>query len=445
MRHPTFVEHQVRLVGHRWSPRVHKLKWFLGRSGVQYRWFDLDVDDPEIRKILARLEPQPSAFPVVILTDGSILIDPEIHELAARLGLPTEPAGGVYDLVVIGGGAAGLAASIHAASEGLHTIVVDQELPGGQSSYSASIENYPGFPGGLDGTALARRTVEQAERFGVEIVMTRQATGLGQREGKHVVTLDDGAALAARAVLVAIGVSFRWLEAPGCAPLVGAGIYYGAATVEAAAWSGQDVYVLGGGNSAGQAALFLARYAHAVHILTHDDSLDETMSRYLIDRIDEASNIFVHPHTTVGEAGGDGHVEWLVMRDTRSGETQRVEAAALFVFIGAVPRSDWLGGTVDRDDEGFVLSGLDYLAANPSDWPLERRPLLLETRTPGVFVAGDVRRGSVKRLVVAAGEGAMAVQLIHEYLAEASEGKTSGQAGAANRAAFAAPTTNGRT
>jgi thioredoxin reductase (NADPH) len=445
MRHPTFVEHQIRLVGHRWSPRVHELKWFLGRSGVPYRWFDLDVDDSETRKVLAGLANQPTSFPIVLLPDGSVLSDPDVHTLAARLGLPTEPAGSLYDLVVIGGGAAGLAASIHGASEGLHTVVVEQELPGGQASYSASIENYPGFPRGLDGSVLARRTVEQAERFGVEFVMTRRATALDRHNGEHIVTLDDGTELAARAVLVAIGVSFRWLEAPGCASLVGAGIYYGAATVEAAACSGQDVYVLGGGNSAGQAALFLARYARSVHVVTLDDSLDATMSQYLIERIERTSNIFVHPHTTVAEAGGRGHMEWLVLRDTRTGETQRVQASALFVFIGAVPRSDWLEGSVDRDDGGFVLSGLDYLSADPPEWPLERRPLLLETRTPGVFVAGDVRKGSVKRLVVAAGEGAMAVQLIHEYLAEASEGKTSGDAVAANPAAVAAATTTGRT
>jgi thioredoxin reductase (NADPH) len=419
MLHPTFREHQVRLVGHRWSPRVHELKRFLGRSGVAYRWLDLEFDDPETKRILAELAEQPIAFPIVLLPDGSVLSDPDVHVLAERLGLPTKPADSLYDLVVIGAGPAGLAAAIHGASEGLHSVVVEKELPGGQASFSAAIENYPGFPRALDGSILARRTVEQAERFGVEFVMTRRATRLDLRDGKRVVTLDDGADLAARAVLIAIGVSFRWLDAPGCASLVGAGLYYGAATVEASACRGQDVYVLGGGNSAGQAALFLARYARSVHLLTPDDSLDRTMARYLIERIERTSNIVVHPHTTVAEAGGPGHVEWLVVRDTRTGELRGVPATALFVFIGAVPRSDWLDGRVDRDEDGFILSGLDYLVADPPDWPLGRRPYLLETRTPGVFVAGDVRKGSVKRLVVAAGEGAMAIQLIHQYLAEA--------------------------
>ncbi|MEA2614149.1 MAG: thioredoxin reductase, partial [Chloroflexota bacterium] len=397
MRHPTFREHQVRLVGHRWSPRVHELKRFLGRSGVAYRWLDLEFDDPETKRILAELAEQPIAFPIVLLPDGSVLSDPDVHVLAERLGLPTEPADSLYDLVVIGAGPAGLAAAIHGASEGLHSVVVEKELPGGQASFSAAIENYPGFPRALDGSILARRTVEQAERFGVEFVMTRRATRLDLRDGKRVVTLDDGADLAARAVLIAIGVSFRWLDAPGCASLVGAGLYYGAATVEASACRGQDVYVLGGGNSAGQAALFLARYARSVHILTLDDSLEPTMSRYLIKRIERIPNIVVHAHATVAEAGGPGHLEWLVVRDTRTGELRRVPATALFVFIGAVPRSDWLDGRVDRDEDGFILSGLDYLVADPPDWPLGRRPYLLETRTPGVFVAGDVRKGSVQR------------------------------------------------
>jgi thioredoxin reductase (NADPH) len=230
--------------------------------------------------------------------------------------------------------------------------------------------------------------------------------------------LDDGTELAAHTVLLAIGVSFRWLDAPGCAALVGAGVYYGAATVEASACRDQEVYVLGGGNSAGQAALFLARFARQVHIVTLGGGLEESMSRYLVERIEQTPNVAVHPHTTVIDAGGTGHVEWILLRDTRANETRRVPAEALFVFIGAAPRSDWLDGTIDRDDEGFLLCGLDYLPSAPEDWPLERRPYSLETRVPGVFVAGDVRNGSVKRLTVAAGEGAMAIDLVHRYLGE---------------------------
>jgi thioredoxin reductase (NADPH) len=416
---PTFFEQDVRLLGHRWSPKVHELKRFLARSGVRFRWFDLDIEgDAEVRRIVAEAGAKSEALPIVILPDGVVLSDPDVQTLAERLGLPTEPTSALYDLVVIGGGPAGLAASIYAGSEGLRTVVVEQDVPGGQASYSAMIENYPGFPSGLDGSDLARRTVEQAERFGVEIVVTRRATGLRCNELERRVTLDDGAELAAHTVLLAIGVSFRWLDAPGCAALVGAGVYYGAATVEASACSGQEVYVLGGGNSAGQAALFLARFARQVHIVTVGGGLEESMSRYLVERIEQTPNVAVHPHTTVIDAGGAGHVEWILLRDTRANETRRVPAEALFVFIGAAPRSDWLDGTIDRDDEGFLLCGLDYLPSAPERWPLERRPFPLETRVPGVFVAGDVRKGSVKRLTVAAGEGAMAIDLVHHYLEE---------------------------
>jgi thioredoxin reductase (NADPH) len=280
------------------------------------------------------------------------------------------------------------------------------------------IENYPGFPKGLDGSDLARRKVEQAERFGVEIVVTRRATSLRCDQLERHVTLDDGTELVAHTVLLALGVSFRWLDAPGCAALVGAGVYYGAATVEASACSGQEVYVLGGGNSAGQAALFLARFARQVHILTLGDGLGESMSHYLVERIEQTPNVTVHPHTTVLDVGGTGHVEWILLCDTATNETSRVPAEALFVFIGAAPRSDWLAGTIDRDDEGFLLCGLDYHPGSPEDWPLGRRPYPLETRVPGVFVAGDVRKGSVKRLTVAAGEGATAIDLVHRYLEE---------------------------
>ena len=419
MLHPRFSEEDVRLLGHRWSPRVHELKRFLARSGVRFRWFDLDnEDDAEVRRMVADAGSPSPAVPIVILPDGVVLRDPDVPTLAERLGLPTEPTSAVYDLVIVGGGPAGLAASIYGGSEGLRTVVVEQDVPGGQASYSAMIENFPGFPSGLDGSDLARRTVEQAERFGVEIVVTRRATSLRCEGSDRRITLDDGTELDAHTVLLAIGVSFRWLDAPGCAALVGAGVYYGAATVEASACRDQEVYVLGGGNSAGQAALFLARFARRVHVMTLGDGLEGSMSRYLIERIERTPNVSVHPHTTVIDAGGTGHVEWLLLRDTRANETRRVAAQALFVFIGAAPRSDWLDGTIDRDDEGFLLCGLDYLPNGPEDWPLERRPYLLETRVPGVFVAGDVRKGSVKRLTVAAGEGAMAVDLVHRYLQE---------------------------
>jgi thioredoxin reductase (NADPH) len=444
MLHPTFLEQDLWLIGHRWSPRVHELKRFLGRSGVRFRWFDLDVEShPEVRRIVAQGGSAPTSFPIVILPDGSVLSDPGVQTLAERLGLPTEPTSTLYDLVIIGGGPAGLAASIYGGSEGLRTVVVEQDVPGGQASYSALIENYPGFPSGLDGRDLARRTVEQAERFGVEIVVTRRASGLRFDDLERRVTLDNGTELVAHTVVVAIGVSYRWLDAPGCAALVGAGVYYGAATVEASACQGQEVYVLGGGNSAGQAALFLARFARRVHILTLGDGIEESMSAYLVERIHQTPNVAVHSHSTVVDAGGTGHLAWILVRDTRTNETRRAPAEALFVFIGAVPRSDWLEGTIDRDDEGFLLSGLDFLPSIPGGWPLERRPYQLETRVPGVFVAGDVRKGSVKRLTVAVGEGALAIEHVHRYLGE-TFGRSSREDHAATTASVTAAATASR-
>jgi thioredoxin reductase (NADPH) len=420
---PVFVEQQVRLIGHRWSPRLHELKRFLGRSRVPHLWLDVDAD-PQAQRLAASVAPEvapdSTAFLLALLPDGSVLIDPEVEALARALGLSTQPSGPIYDLVVVGGGPAGLTASINAASEGLHTVVVDQEVPGGQISYSAMIENYPGFPQSLDGAVLSHRMVEQAERFGVEIVRSRRATGLRAEGAERRVMLDDGMELAARAVVLASGVSFRFLESPGSRALRGAGLYYGAATVEAASCRDEDVHVLGGGNSAGQAALFLATMARTVHVVTIDDDIARSMSQYLVDRIERASNIVIHPHSTVADAGGNGHVEWIELRDVGTDEIKRVPSFALFVFIGAAPRSEWLEGVVDLDEKGFVRTGVDDGCAVPAGWPLERPPFVLETRIPGVFAAGDVRHGSVKRMTSAAGEGAMAVHLVHQYLREVS-------------------------
>jgi thioredoxin reductase (NADPH) len=420
MTHPKFVEGEVRVIGHRWSPRVHELKQFLARSRVPFRWLDIDRDG-EARALSGSAEPGGDRLPIVIFPDGSALADPDIRTVAERLGLDTEPEARVYDLVIVGGGPAGLSASIYSSSEGLRTVVVEKEVPGGQASYSAFIENYPGFPHGLTGSDLARRTVEQAERFGVEIVVTRQATRLRPDGDHRMVALDDGTELISYTVLLAMGVSFRWLDAPGCPSLVGAGIYYGAAIAEATACRGQDIYVVGGGNSAGQSALLLAKYARRVVILALEDSLEETMSRYLVERIRRAKNITVMPNSTVAGAEGTGHLDRIIIRNVKTGATQRVRADGLFVFIGATPRTEWLEGAVARDKDGFILSGVDCTLETASGWPLDRRPYLLETSAPGVFVAGDVRSGSVKRLTSAAGEGAMAVHFIHRYCREAAE------------------------
>jgi thioredoxin reductase (NADPH) len=403
--HPRLIEGEVRVVGRRWSPRVHAIKAFLARSRVPYRWLDEERDGAGL----------PGAEATVLFPDGTTLTDPDVRDVARRLGLETEPDSRSYDLIIVGGGPAGLAASIYGASEGMRTVVVEQDVAGGQASYSAIIENYPGFPEGLSGSDLARRMIDQAERFGVEILVTRKATKLGEDDGNHLVTLDDGTELSSPAVLLATGVSFRWLEAPGCASLVGAGIYYGAATAEATACRGQDIYILGGGNSAGQAALLLSQYARRVVILTVEDSLDKTMSKYLIERIRALPNIEVRTNSTVIGAEGEGHLEWLTIEDVKTGVTERVRADSLFVFIGAVPNTDWLEGTLARDPQGFILAGPD-LKQNGKfgpDWPLDRDPYMLETNRPGVFVAGDVRKGSIKRLASAVGEGAMAVQFVH--------------------------------
>ena len=418
MTQPRFIDSRVRLVGDRWSPKVHELKDFLARSRVPYRWIDVEKNDGSNDRRENGDQPITVRFP-----DGSTLEDPDIRAVAEKLGLDTEPDARHYDVIIVGGGPAGLSAAINCASEGLRVVVVEQGAAGGQASYSAFIENYPGFPEGLSGGELSKRTVDQAERFGAEILVTRRATGLSVSGDDRIVTIDDGTQLAGHTVLITVGVSFRWLEAPGCPSLVGAGIYYGAAMSEASACRDQDIYILGGGNSAGQAALLLARYAKRVIIVAPDASLDESMSQYLIDRIDETQNITVRTHFTVTGAEGKEHLERLTLEDVHTGATERVPASSLFIFIGATPQTDWLGPDLARDEHGFVLSGFDYMqdCERPANWSLERAPHGLETSIPGVFVAGDVRKGSIKRLTSAAGEGAMAASMIYEYCQQFAE------------------------
>ncbi|HEU0078891.1 MAG TPA: FAD-dependent oxidoreductase [Longimicrobiaceae bacterium] len=418
MSHPRLVEGEVRVIGHRWSPCVHEIKEFLARSGVPFRWLEVESDGAAVGAA-ERARPAFTRFPVVLFRDGSVLEEPDVRAVAQKLGLETRPEGREYDLVVVGAGPAGLTASIHGASEGLRTVVVEQEVPGGQAGHSALVENYPGFPRGLSGSDLARRTLEQAERFGVEIVVTRRATRLRADGGRcRVVTLDDGTELAAHAVLLAIGATFRWLDAPGARPLVGARVYYGAATAEASACRAQEVYVLGGGNSAGQAALVLARHARRVTLVALEDSLAETMSAYLVERLGRVRNVAVRTRHTVAAVEGNGRLERLTLKHVKTGETERVPADTLFVFIGAAPRTEWLAEAVVRDGDGFILCGPEGVRGSRvrTGWPLEREPYEMETCTPGVFVAGDVRRGSVKRIASAVGEGARAVQSIHRYL-----------------------------
>jgi thioredoxin reductase (NADPH) len=411
---PRLLEGELRILGGRWSPHVHEIKSFLARSRVPFRWLDSEQDQ-HVRDSLEQIGGADHA--VVLFPDGTRLIDPDVRELAVRLGLEIEPDDRFYDVIVVGGGPAGLAGAICSASEGLRTLVVEQEVPGGQISYSALVENYPGFPQGLSGSDLSARTLAQAERFGAEILVLRRVTGLDAEGESRVLTLDDGSRLVSRAILLTVGASFRWLDLPGCAPLVGAGIYYGAATAEAAACRGQQVYILGGGNSAGQAALLLSQFADRVVILALEDSLEQTMSDYLIQRIHRLPNVEVRTRATVAAADGRGRLERITVKDLRTGSTERVSCDGLFIFIGATPRTDWLGGAVRRDQDGFISSGADVscdIGLWP-EWQLDREPYRLETSMSGVFVAGDVRRGSIKRLAAAVGEGTMAVQYIHRY------------------------------
>jgi thioredoxin reductase (NADPH) len=409
----------VRVVGPQTSERVHDVRDFLARSQIPHRFLDVQRD-PEAQELL-RESAGAVGLPLVVLADGTTLAEPSRLGLADALGLSTRPAQSEYDLVIVGGGPAGLAGAVYGASEGLATVLIERDAPGGQAGQSSRIENYLGFPNGLTGTELAQRALRQSRRFDAEIVQLREATALSADETDRVVTLSGEIELRARTVLVACGASYRRLEVPGADRLVGRGIFYGAAVTEAQGSVGRDVVVVGGANSAGQAALHFSEYARLVTMLVRSDSLATRMSQYLVDRIEASSNIVVRTGTTVRSVAGDVGLEQVEVEDDATGEIGRIAAHGLFVFIGAVPHTDWLEGSIARDAMGFVVSGRELIGADMSPaWPLGRDPFVLETSTPGVFVAGDVRRGSVKRVASAVGEGAMAVQLIHEYLAETS-------------------------
>jgi thioredoxin reductase (NADPH) len=420
----------VRVVGHRWSPRAFDLRDFLARHQVPYRWLDVEAD-AEAQQVLGVAcggEPMKSAagqnggtcLPLVVFADGSHLADPARADLAARLGLRTQAEKPFYDLLIVGGGPAGLAAAVYGASEGLRTLMVEGEAPGGQAGTSSRIENYLGFPSGLSGADLTRRAVAQAQRFGVEILTPQEARGLRLEDPYRILELGDGREVACHALLIATGVSYRKLQVSGAERLTGAGIYYGAAMTEALACRGEDVYLVGGANSAGQAAMHFARYAERVVMLVRGDSLARGMSQYLVDQIGQTANIEVRLGTEVAEVHGGESLEELTLRGP--GGLERVPARSLFVFIGAAPRTGWLEGRVARDPYGFLLAGPDLprdtAGKRIANWPLDRDPFLLETSVPGVFVAGDVRHGSIKRVASGVGEGAIAVSFVHQYLAE---------------------------
>src|SRR5579862_638288 len=410
----------LRVLGNRWSPRSYDIREFLARNQIPYQWMDVESTEPEIRQLVESLGEEASKIPLVLFTDGTRLATPSNTEVAARLGLRMRAEMPFYDLAIVGGGPAGLAAGVYGASEGLKTIIVEREAPGGQAWLSSRIENYLGFPSGLSGGDLARRAVTQAQRFGVEIIAPQEVMGLRIDGPYRVLKLADGSEISCHALLIATGVQWRSLDVPGMKQLQGAGVYYGAGPAEAIACKGEDVYIVGGANSAGQAAMYFSKYARRVVMLVRGDSLANSMSRYLIDQIRQTPNIAVEFHTEVVEAHGENRLEAISIRCGDSGQVDRVPTSALFIFIGAVPRTDWLDGIVERDERGFILSGAELVHSSqrPKGWTLDRDPGLLETNVPGVFVVGDVRRGSVKRVASGVGEGSIAVQFIHQYLAK---------------------------
>jgi thioredoxin reductase (NADPH) len=412
--HPE-VTTDIQVVGDRWSDRTHELKTFLARNHVPYRWYDVERDE-EGRRLFGLAGGARLDLPLVLVPDREPLRSPTLLEAAGALGLHVEAERPLYDVCIVGGGPAGLAAGVYAASEGLSTVIVEREAPGGQAGQSSAIENYLGFPKGLSGSDLAQRALAQVSRFGAELVLAREVVGLEQRGTVRAVLLAGGAEVEARSVVVSTGVSYRRLEADGVEQLTGKGVYYGATAAEAAQTAGEMVYIVGGANSAGQAALNFAKHARQVTLVVRGSDLLATMSTYLVDRITSAPNVTVRCGTEVGAAGGDGHLERLTLVERATGRREDVEASWLFVFIGASPRTDWLDGSVARDPHGFVLTGPE-VATSDAPWAPARAPYALETSLPGVFAAGDVRLESMKRVASAVGEGAMSIYLVHRYLA----------------------------
>jgi thioredoxin reductase (NADPH) len=404
---------ETKVVGHRWSAPSTAMRDFLARNQVPYRWYS--SDEPEGQRLLDAAGAGGRELPVVITAEGEPLIAPSAGEVASHVGLATTPERDFYDLIVIGGGPAGLGAAVYGASEGLRTVLVEKIATGGQAGQSSRIENYLGFPDGISGGQLTDRARRQARKFGAEVLTTAEATGLEVNGSARTVRMADGSAIDSHAVILATGVSYRRLNAPGCSDLTGCGVYYGAALTEAASCKDQDVFVIGGANSAGQAAVFLSRHARSVTMLVRARSLTQSMSYYLIQQIAGIGNIIVRTCTEVVQVHGEKELERLTLRDLNSGQTEMIDAQRLFIFIGAAPRTDWLDGVLIRDDRGFIVAGPD-LGADPDSWPLDRSPYHLETSVPGVFTAGDVRAESAKRVASAVGEGAMAVMLVHRYL-----------------------------
>jgi thioredoxin reductase (NADPH) len=417
---PTFEG--VRVLGTRWSPKSYETRDFLARNQVPFQWLDADAAarDAEVSHLVESLGPNELKLPQVFFPDGDRLEQPGLQELAAKLGLRMRAGLEFYDVAIVGGGPAGLAAAVYGASEGLKTLMVEREAPGGQAGLSSKIENYLGFPSGLTGADLARRAVTQAERFGVEIVSPQQVSAIRAEGPYRYLKLNDGTEVSCHTLVLATGVQWRTLDVPAIERLQGAGVYYGAAATEAISCRDEDVYVVGGANSAGQAAMFFSKYARRVVMLVRGSSLAATMSQYLIDQIQKTENIHVEYNSRVIEVHGDDRLRSISIACDASRETHTVPASALFIFIGAEPRTAWLDGVIERDSRGFILTGPDLIrdGKRPKGWSLDRDPGLLETNVPGIFAVGDVRHGSIKRVASGVGEGSVAIQFVHQYLSK---------------------------
>jgi thioredoxin reductase (NADPH) len=410
----------IRVIGHRWSPLSNEVRDFLARHFVPYQWLDLERNE-EAQQLVAANAVDPACLPLVVLADGKRLIKPSTQQIAESLHLKVKPESPLYELVVVGAGPAGLAASVYGAADGLKTLLIERSAPGGQAGLSSKIENYLGFPAGLSGGDLARRAVAQARRFGAEILAPQQVTSVRVEGPSRVVVLADGTEVAARALLVATGIAYRKLDVPGIERLNGAGVYYYAQMTPAMAEQDADIYIVGGANSAAQAAVFFSGHARKVTLLVRGHSLSSGMSQYLEDRINKTPNISVQLNSSVVAVEGSERCEMITIRDSRVGTEEQVPASALFIYAGAVPYTDWLSGIVERDAQGYVITGqhLNRDGKKPRGWTVDRDPYFLESSVPGIFVAGDVRHRSSKGVTSGVGEGAMAVKLIHEYLAQA--------------------------
>jgi thioredoxin reductase (NADPH) len=407
----------IRVAGTLWSASSHVVKEFLARSQIPYQWLDIERD-AQARELVESTSEERPRLPTVFFPDGSTLVDPDLSALADKVGMTTHARQPFYDLVIIGAGPAGLGGAVYGASEGLRTVVIEKEAAGGQAGTSARIENYLGFPQGISGADLTRRATTQAQRLGAEILTAREVTGLRVEGPYRYVTLDDGSELSCHALLISTGVKVRELDVPGIEPFVGGSVYYGAATSEAVHYKNKKVFVIGGANSAGQGAMFLSRFASQVTMLVRRDSLRETMSQYLIDQIDGTENISVLVNTEVAAAAGSDHLEAITIKNNETGDTETLAADAMFIFIGAVPHTDIVKDVVELDEAGFVYTGQDLIrdGRRPRNWKPRRDPFLMETSVPGIFAAGDVRHGVVRRVASAVGQGAVAVSLVHKYL-----------------------------